>query len=184
MDPISLGTMATISMVSSAAAGGVGALGALTKGQSEANMYKYQSGVAGINQQLALQNAAYSQKVGEVKAQQIGMKGRYEAGQITTQQAASGLDVTRGTTAKVREGQEAITRYDEQTARADAARKAYGYETEASKEEAQSKMYKQAAKGAETGSYLSALGSVLGGGASVSDKWLTYKQKGFFGAEA
>jgi hypothetical protein len=177
MDPISLGTIATISMVSSAAAGGIGAVGALTQGQAQANMYKYQSGVASMNQQIALQNAAYERKVGEVKAQQVGMKGRFEAGSITAAQAGSGLDITRGTTAKVRESQEEITRYDEQTARREAARKAYGLETEASKEEAQAKVYQQAAKGAKTASYLSALGSVLGGTSSVADKWLKSSYK-------
>ena len=53
---------------------------------------KYQAGVADINKEIAKANAIYSRDVGEVEAQQAGMKAHSDMGEMIAQQGASGLE--------------------------------------------------------------------------------------------
>src|SRR5882672_5130647 len=54
---------------------------------------EYQAQVARNNKLIAEQNANYERDVGEVTAQQLGMKQQWERGQMMAQQGASGLSV-------------------------------------------------------------------------------------------
>src|SRR5438105_4747319 len=133
-DPV---TLATIGIVSTVAGGATGAFGSIMGGESQSSMYKYQAGVAQINKRIAEQNADYSRKVGEVEAQQFGMKTRAEIGEAKATQGAGGLDVGSGSNLAVRESMGDIGRQNLATIRANAARRAYGYEVEGIQQEAQ-----------------------------------------------
>lgn len=174
------GTLAIAGMAGSAVGGLLGAFGSVYKGQAQANMYNYQAGIAQMNQQISLQNADYERNVGEVQAQESGMKTRAQVGQTEAAQAGSGLDVNRGSAAAVRSSEIEIGQQDENIIRANAARRAYGYEVEATQESAQAGLYRMAAETSQTSGDIGAATSLLSGGTSVADKWLQATQKGIF----
>src|SRR6266568_2570698 len=91
----------------------VGAIGSIFGGQSQSQMYKYQAGVAKMNEDIAKQNAAWERQFGEVEAQQVGMAGRFKIGETKTIQSGSGLDVNRGSAVAVRESEQELTAYIE-----------------------------------------------------------------------
>lgn len=175
MDPISLGTMFAVSMAASGAGAGVSAFGKLSEGAANQGMYQYQSGVAALNHKIALQNADYERKVGEVKAQEMGMKTRFQMGETKVAQAAGNIDVSRGSAAAVRDSEHELGLHDQATTRANAARRAYGYDVEAAQDTAQMRMYSEAASQSRRAGEISAISSILGGASSVSDKWAQMK---------
>jgi hypothetical protein len=177
-------TLAMASMGGTVAGSLLSAFGSSYKGQAQANMYDYQAGVAKINQQINLQNADYERNVGEVEAQESGMKTRAQVGATVAAQASSGLDVNRGSASDVRTSEIEIGQQDENIIRANAARKAYGYEVEATQDSAQAGLYGMAATTAKTSGAIGALSSILSGGTSVADKWLKGQQTGVFGGSS
>lgn len=174
-DPL---TLASISTGTTVLGSVLGAIGASTSGEANAQMYSYQAGVARINQQIAKQNADYSRATGEVEAQASGIKSRQQIGQIKTAQAASGLDVNRGSAAIVRESQGEVAAQDQAMIRANAAHRAYGYDVEAAQQEAQGNLAEMAASKSRTAGTLGAVSSILGGATSVAGKWLDAKRVG------
>lgn len=172
-DPVS--AMAVGGMVSTAAGGILGAFGAQEQGEAQSKMYQYQAGVARINQKIAEQNADYARAAGEVEAQKSGMETRARVGQIRAAQGASNLDVNTGSAAAVRASQQAVGQEDEAIIRANAARKAYGYEVEATQDKAQVGLDTMAASQSKTAGDIGAMASILGEASSVSSKWMQYK---------
>lgn len=173
-------TMTAISIGTAIAGAGVSAYGASKQGSSSAAMYQYQSGVAKQNAEIAKQNANYERYVGEIEAQRVGMKGRAEAGAIRAKQSASNLDITSGTAEKVQDSHALLTSHDQTTTRANAARRAYGYEIEALREQTQSQLYNMASSNAKSAGMISAVGSLISGASSVSSKWLQGNASGVF----
>lgn len=167
-DPI---TLSTLAMAGTAAGAGVGAFGAITGGNAQAGMYEYQQGVAKINQQIQKQNADYARATGEVEASVEGAKNRQAVGGIRAVQGASGVDVGSGSATQVQEGQRQQGEFDQAIIRSNAAKKAYGYEVEATQSEAQANIYGMAAKNSKTAGLLGAFTSILGGATSVAGKW-------------
>lgn len=177
MDPISL---SMIAIGGSAAAGGVSALGQILGGIASKNQYGYQSAVARINQQIAKQNADYARNVGEVEAQKVGLGSRFRVGNIVAGKAAAGLDVNTGSASDVVESQKEIGLHDQATVRANAAKKAYGFEVEGVQHEAQSHIYDMAGDKAMMAGIIGAGSSILGSASSVSSKWLDAKRYGIY----
>jgi hypothetical protein len=173
-------TLAMVSMGGTAVGSILSAFGAGYQGAAQANMYNYQAGIASMNQKIALQNADYEKNVGEVAAQESGMRTRAQVGMTTAAQASSGLDVNRGSAADVRTSETEIGQQNEAVIRANAARRAYGYDVEATQDDAQSKLYQMAAKTSQTSGTLGVLKSLLSGGTSIADKWLKGKGVGVF----
>lgn len=167
-----------------ASAGGslLGAFGSIFTGKAQSNQASYQAGIAQINKQIALKNAEYERNVGEVQAQQSGMKTRSEIGQTKAIQASSGFDVNKGSNVDVRSSEALIGKENVDVIRSNAARRAYGYEVEAVQDEAQSNIYKMAGANAKTAGGIGAIGSILGGASSVSSKWLQGNQTGLWGS--
>lgn len=185
MDPISLtaGTMATVAMGAQAGGGILSAFGSIFGGQAQSDMYKYQAGVARVNEQIMKQNEDWALRTGEVEAQQSGMATRFRLGQIKAGQAAGGLDVAKGSAALVRDSEEQIGQYNEELIRSNAAKRAYGFGVEAMGLEAQARGEETAAENARTAGYINAFGSLLGTAGSVASKWRTAKQYGIYSWE-
>ena len=176
--------------------------------QYQANISKYQAAVSLLNKQIAKNNAAYSRDVGEIEAQQVGMKSRAEQGEMIAFQGASGLSVAGGSATRVREGMIEVGYYDQMQTRASAAKKAYGYEVEATMHQAQADVYaytaemqedqrdnelkaadmtmqgvglQQQAMGlVEKAGTINILGSLAGTAGSVADKWQAGKGLAMF----
>lgn len=178
-DPV---TLAGISISGTVLGSLTSAFGSAFQGNAQANMYRYQAGVAQINRQIATQNADFERSVGEVQAQESGMRTRAQIGQTEAAQASSGLDVNRGSASDVRTSEVEIGQQNENIIRSNAERRAYGYEVEATSDDAQSKLYEMASKTSGIAGDIGAATSILSGGTSVANKWLQGKQLGIFGS--
>jgi hypothetical protein len=177
MDPV---TLTAISIGTTAAAGGVSAFGALSGGASKKAMYQYQAGIADTNSKIAKQNADYAIRVGESQAMTQGLKTRQQVGTAIATRGASGLDVNKGSNARVVQSVEMVGEHNEAIIRSDAAKRAYGYEVEAASATANATIARMAGDDASKAGTISALGSILGTAGSVSSKWVDAEQRGIF----
>lgn len=166
------------SMVVTAVAAGIQAYGVAKKEAAEQQANNYQAGVARINKQIAQQNAEYSRATGEVEAEQSGIKTRQQVGGVVAAKSASGLDVGSGSAADVIESQRDVGIYDQALIRSNAARRAFGYEVEATKDESQAQLFKMGAGNAKTAGDIGVASSILGGAGSVASKWMDASRVG------
>ena len=96
------------------------------------------------------------------------MKTRAAVGQTLAGQGASGVDVNTGSSVDVRAGETKLGMLDALTIRANAARKAYGYNVAATGAEAESGLLTSEAQQAKQAAPISALGSFLGSVSSTA----------------
>jgi len=101
----------------------------------------YQQAVSLMNRDIAKQNAIWSLRTGDIKAEEAGMQARFELGAAKASQGASGIDINSGSSVHVRESMIEIGAYNQALIRADAAKTAYGHEVEASQAEAQAAVH-------------------------------------------
>lgn len=179
-DPVSLGVSTAISIGTSAIGSMLSAQGAAYEGESKGRMYDYQAGVSRINAKLKEQDADYARYVGDIEAERKGMETRFKVGQTKAIQAGSGLDVNFGSPATVRESEEELGRFDQDIIRSDAARRAYGFGVEASREKAQAGVYDVAASESRRAGRMGRYTSLLSGATSVADRWTRASQLGMF----
>lgn len=166
--------MAAPMLVAGAVGTVMSAVGAAQSGAAQSQQFEYQAGIAGLRSKIALQNRDYVLGAGETEAAQYGLKARNVAGKILATQGASGLDVGGGSAVAVRQGQQLVTDLDMATIRNNAARKAYGYEVEATTDNTQAEMYSNAASGVRKATPFNVAATLLTGSSSVAGKWLQY----------
>lgn len=159
--------IASVGMGSSAAGGVLNFIGAGQKAQAESSMYKYKAAIA-------LKNRDYALQAGENEAMRFGLKSQQQQGAIRAQQGASGVSVNSGSAVDVQRSAADLARMDMATIRANAAREAFGYESQA-------KMYSRAAKDTQRAGILAQMGSLVSGVSSVSSKWLEGQRMGIWG---
>ena len=172
--------LAGVGMGASALGGVTGAIGSLFQGQAQANMYNYQAGVAQVNAQIAKQDATYATQGGEVEAQQSGMRTRAEVGATRAGFGAGNLAISSGSPSKVIASETEIGQQNEALIRANAAKRAYGFEVGAAGDIAQAGAYRAAAKTSLAAGDIGAVSSIIGGAGQVSSKWLQAQQAGIF----
>lgn len=171
--------LAGVGIGASALGGITSAFGSWYSGQAQSNLYNYQANVARINSNLAQQDANYSISSGETSAQEAGLRGRFETGAIRGGIGAGNIDIGSGSAANVTKSQTEITQENEGIIRADAAKRAYGFNVKASMDTAQAGVYQTAAATSSTAGDIGAVSSIIGGAGSVSSKWLQAGQ--YFG---
>lgn len=164
-------------MGATAAGGAVGAVGNILSGQSQANMYNYQARVAQANAQIKQQDAAYALAAGEVEAQQSGMRTRAQVG--ATKVGFGAGNVAGASTQNVLQSEQDIGAQNQALIRANAAKRAYGFEVGAAGDVATAGAERIAASTSKTAAGLGAASSIIGAAGQVSSKWLQYKQ--YFG---
>lgn len=179
MDPVT--AIAVGGMAASAIGGVVSAVGSEQSGNAQKSMYDYQAGITSLNAQVSKQNASYALATGEVEAQQSGMQTRAQIGETKAIQGASGLDVNSGSGATVRSSEADIGAENQAVIRSNAAKRAYGYEVEATQATAQGQVDVMAGQNAQSAGQIGAISSILGGASSVSSKWLQANQQGIPG---
>lgn len=167
-------SIAQTSVGATAAGGVVSAISSILGGESQAGMFKYQAGVAQLNERIAKQNADWSRAAGVVERQQAGMESRFKIGTTKVAQAAGGFDVNAGTNVIVRESEGEVGRHNQDLITSNAAKRAYGFDLEAVKEKAQAGVYEAGAEKAEMAGGIGAVSSILGSASSVASKWLQY----------
>jgi hypothetical protein len=136
MDPATLGAS---SMAASAA-------GSLQKGFASSSADNYNAKIASTNAAIAMQDAQFAGAEGNIQVGNEEIKNKATMGTIKANQAASGIDVNSGSAAKVQESQAEIGQLNAMTIRSEAARKAYGFETQAAQFKGQESLDKSAAK--------------------------------------
>lgn len=164
---------ATIGSYASVISSGVSALGALQKGNASAAAANYNSQVAAQNAQLAEQQSRWASQVGEEKVAQQGMKTRANVGAIMAAQAANNLDVHKGSTVDVRSSAASLGELSAINIRSNAAREAYGMQSQATSYKAQSQLDKFQSQQDRIAGEVGAASTLIGG---IGDANLQYKK--------
>jgi len=158
-DPITAGVMVL--------SAGIEGIGQIAAGNANAAASKYNAQVAEQNAKIAEQNARWVGADADQRLAMEGMKNKERLGRITTNQAASGLDLNKGSAADVRTSQSMIDKLDSLTIRSNAAREAYGLQTQAQSYKADAAMSRSRAKYERRAGYIAAASTVLGKGAEA-----------------
>jgi hypothetical protein len=132
-------------------------------------MYNYQAGVAQTNAAIAKQDANYSLASGEVESQQSGMRTREQVG--ATRAGFGAGNVAGGSVNRVVQSETEIGQQNQGIIRANAAKRAYGFEVGAAGDVAQAGADTFAAGTSKTAGEIGAVSSIIGGAGSVASKW-------------
>lgn len=151
------------------AAMGANAIGSIVQGQQQAAADKANAQIAENNSTVALQNASFAAQEGNSNAEAQGLKNRAEAGSLLASQGASGVDINSESSTSTRNSQDLLGNLDVATIRSNAARQAYGYETQSTSFKNQSAIDNSSAKNAITSSYINAASSLLKQGSSSTE---------------
>lgn len=164
-------TIATVSAVIGAVGAGVTAAGTIAGGEAAHNAAVYQSQVAHNNEIIANQNADYAAKAGQAQAAIQSMKGAAAQGKLKTAQAASGVDINRGSAVDIRAGQREAEKLDTETVLQKAGLAQYGYRAQATNFAAEGELDRAKGESARTGAEIGAAGSLLSSASSLGVKW-------------
>lgn len=151
----------TIALVASLAGAAVSGVGAIQQGKAAANAANYNAALAANNAKIALNNANTANLAGEQQAAVQEQKTRAQVSSEKTAQAAGGIDVNSGSAVDVRSSAAANGELNALTIRSNAAREAYGYQTQSASQTAQGELDKSQAKNDITSSYITAGGDLL-----------------------
>lgn len=170
--------LATLGIVSTIGGAIISASGASQSANAQAQASAYQAQVARNNQIIAQQYAEQSRREGEIQAQTKETETAQRIGAVRAAAGAAGLDTASGSPLRLQDDTKALGSLDAQTIRYNAAKQAYGYEVRAAGFEGQSRLDTMASENARSAGSLGALGAIISGGASVSDKWAKFKATG------
>jgi hypothetical protein len=160
---------------------GIGAFGAIQSSQAQSAAASYQAQVAANNATIAQQNATYATQAGNAQASNQQIANAQKEGQIKAALGASGLDVNQGSAFRTQVGQQETDALDVENIRNNAARQAYGYQSQASGYQAQAGLDTMTAQQASAAGPLSAAGSLLSGASSTA---LTAQKFGLIGGSS
>lgn len=151
----------------------LGAVGQIQQGQATAASNRYNAQVQEMNATLADRRAKDAIERGAAEEQ----KKRQQVAQIQGQQraafAANGVDLSFGSPLDTIVDTAVLGELDALTIRSNAYRESYDQQVQATNLRAGATMSNMSASAAETGSYLAATGTILGGGSKAYGQ---YKQ--------
>ena len=166
------------SLVSTGLSAVTSAIGAERQAQAESGAANYNAAIAAQNQAMARQNAIAASAAGEQQAAMSQQKTRARLGGIITGEAAGNIDVMKGSAVNVQSSERALGLQDALTIKSNAAREAYGYQTQAYNFGAQSNLDKFQAESAAAGGDITAASTLLGGAASAGNEYARFLQAG------
>lgn len=167
--------------LATAAIGGssfMGAAGAIEEGQAESNAANYNATLAGFNATQAEQNAKLSTEAGSARAAMQGRQTRAEFGSERANAAGGGLDPNSGSAVDVQASTAELGHLDALTIRTNAAKEAYGYQTQSTDFQNQAKLDVMSGEQAKIASQYKATSSLLGGASDASSKYQEFKMAG------
>ena len=170
-DPITMGAMAAGSAI-------IGAVGNIEQGQAEANAANYNATIAGFNADQANRNAAMVSEAGSAKAAMQSRETRANFGTERARAAGGGLSPNSDSASDVQTSTAELGQLDAMTIRTNAAKEAYGYQTQSTNFRNEAELDKMSAKQAKTASYYKAAGSLLGGASDAASKYQQFKMAG------
>lgn len=135
--------------------------GAIQQASAARQQGEYEAAVANNNAKVAQQQAENERQIGNIEEEQHRRRVRQALGAQRAALAANGIDTTSGTALDLQTETAQFGEEDALTIRANAARKAWGYEVEAGN-------YKAQAIGAKARAKNTAMGSYLGGAANLA----------------
>jgi hypothetical protein len=169
-------TLAKVGMGLNAFGSLLGASGQAQEGNTAADAYVFQAQIAANNARIARENEAAGLTAAGINE---GYK-KLESGQLVgaqrAAQAANGIKVDQGSPADVRDSTALVGSLDAALMHFNAAREAYGLESEAGALDQQSDLYRRAASNVKSAGKSKALATIIGGAASVFGKWAQYQQ--------
>jgi len=158
-----MGAILSNPMTGSVASG----IGDLVEGFGAGRAADYQAQIARNNASISRANAEQAVRAGQAAALAQGLRTRDIVGRTKAAQAASGIDVNSGSALTVQQSERILGMMDAMTIRANAARAAYGYESQAAGDVARAAMLKRRGKMERIGGLIGASGTILEGASSV-----------------
>ena len=168
---ISATTLAYAGLALSAVGTAGSMLGQMQQASAAKASADYQAQVAAGNQQIATQNASFAAAEGEQLAAQKQQQTRAQEGAILAGQGSSGVDINSPTSQAVRASQSELGALDAQTIRANAARKAYGFESQAANFGNAASADTATGENAQTAGEIGAAGSLLSGAGDTAQNY-------------
>lgn len=169
-------TLQAFAMASSAAGAITGASGALTTGKANAEAAQYQAAVARNNQIVAEQNAQYAVQAGRRQEETQRQKTAQTIGMQRAAMAHNGIDIGSGSALNLQSDAAMVGELDALTIRNNALRQAINFSNQGAAYGANAGLLDKQASNAKKAGNMGAFSSIVGGAASVSDKWLRWKQ--------
>lgn len=173
-------TIAIAALATAVVGTGIAGYGAIQQGNAAQSAADYQAQVATNNATIADQNAKSAVAAGNAQAEQQRMKTNAIIGAQVAAQASSGLDTGSGSPLDVRTSTKELGELDVLTIRNNAARQAYGYQSQSNSFAAQSGLDLATGANAATAGQISSVSSILGGASSVGKKFADFKTSGAF----
>lgn len=180
--PAWLSAVGTIGTIASGIGGVVSAVGAIESANAQASASTYNAKVDAQNAQQATMNAHLASEAGAQQAMNQSLKTRAALGGIIANEAASGVDVNTGSSPLVRMSEHDLGQYDALTLRSNAAKEAYGYETQASSYQGSSQLQTQEAKNDKTAGIFNAGSTLLSSAGAAADNYTKFQLSGGFSA--
>lgn len=149
----------------------ISAVGTISSAEASANSAHYGAAVARNNAIVANQNSDYAIASGLQKAETEGLKGASTLGKIKAGQAANNVDVNTGSANDVQVGSREASELDSETVLNNAQLSAFGYRSQATGFEAESKLKDSEADSDITSGFLKAGGGLLGSASSLPGGW-------------
>lgn len=171
--------MPAVSLATQAAGAASSTVGSYYSARTSKTNLELQSSLADTNAKIAELGAQSALMQGEREEQ----KSRLQTAQLKSTQrtamAANGIDLGEGSAAQVLTSTDMMGEIDASTIKANAARSAWGYRTQAVNEKNQATMSRAAASAISPGG--SAFSSLLGGAGGVASSWYQFKKEGAAG---
>jgi len=178
-DPVTA-TLGAVSIGGSILGTALNAKGVEQQTQAQVQQLQFQTAIAERNKVIAQQNADWARAVGEVNAQQVGLKYGQELGVQKATQGASNLDVHFGSAVQVRDSTRELAVHDQSVIRSDAAERAYNFEQQGVTAGLQAQMYTAAGENVKAAGSLKLASTIVGGATSVASKWFGGGTTGLF----
>lgn len=156
------------------AASTVGGIGQAMQGKAASESAAYNAEIARNNQIIANNNATAAIHEGEQNAASSSQGTKAKIGGILANQGASGVDISSGSSVDTRASAAQTGELNAINIRADAARKAYGYQNEGANAAIQEQMDKASAKNEAASSEVASASTLLSGATNPNNPFGAY----------
>lgn len=175
---ISATTLAYVGAASAVAGAATTAVGQFQAADAASSSAKYNAQIAANNATIATQNASYAARAGTAQAEQAQLQSRAKVGSIVANQAASGINVNSGSALDVQSSADKLGELNAITVKSNAARQAYGYQTQSTSFSSQSQLDQHQSGADITAGDIGATGTVLGGIGSAGSNYAKFVNAG------
>lgn len=170
--------LAAAAIGASVVQGVVGYEGAKAEAKAQSQAAAYNSQVALNNASVAAQNARLAGEAGQVQVANQELKARAALGNIKANQGASGVDVNSGSSVDTRISADEVAQQDALNIRANAAKEAYGYQTQKQSYESEAGLKKYESEADLKAGQIQADTTLLGGLGQAGSSWASFKMAG------